>query len=286
MIDIMESATQRLSTDINQLKLFVMEKDLTPLIKKDPSLLTIGSNTIIIRQTKELKDDKKQVSFLIICFSGLVLYMGNTKGIEKLQKKFDLVLKDITNDTYDLMHQFYFPHDFLFWLFIKLRREDFNLIKGVTLKNITDTIMIKPTGPQSFMGDKISSSETKNVTKSLAVINCLLSGYKIRSSTFRINFQGYEPAFQLIKNRKIYFMKDKFFDNFLKIEQFITGIFIIQEFIKIYKVWKRGIIKGNEITQKDYMEMAKDSKNFSHIIQSEKNIERAYRSNQENKNYS
>ena len=256
-----------------------MEKDLTPHIKQSPKLNNIGTKTIIIKLTRTLKDDKQSFSFLIVNFSGLISYMGNGNGIKLLQDKFETVLMDITNDIYDTSNCLFFRHDFLFWLFIKYRRGEFDLAKLVTLKKITDTKVVKISKAQSFMGNEISACDTKNITKSLPILNCLLADYMIVSSTFRINFYGCELAFQLINNSQFYFRKDEVLWDFLKIEQFIMGFFAIHEFIKIYNQWKKDTkIKGIDITQEDISAMVEDSERFSNTIQSERNRERAYSS--------
>lgn len=235
IIDLFQTKIDKISNITNTLELFTMEKDLTAYIKDIQKLLTLGSNTVLIRLTKTLKNDKQEVSFLIIIYPKMVVYMGNSEGIRILKKKFKMLLKDITNDTYK--DGVVFEPKFLLWMFIKIRRNDPDITAGVSIKNISNTTTVRVAERISEFGDKITISDTKNVVNSLVILMCLLFGHQIETSKYRINFYGWNPGFVIMKNSKILFKTDKFFREFKKIEQFVIGIYIIQKMVEIYNDW-------------------------------------------------
>ena len=257
IIEIFQMKIAKISNRVNIVELYTLERDLTPYLKDDSKLRTLGSNTIIIRLTRTLENRKQEISFLIIAFPSMVVYMGNSNGIRFLKKKFNGILKKISGDTYKI--RVVFEPKFLLWMFIRIRRNDPDIAPNVSILNITDTTTVRVTDRISEFGDRITVSGSKNITNSLVILQCILFGYQIITSKYRINFSGWNPAFIIHENRKIIFKTDKFFREFKKIEQFVIGLYIINKMIQIYTDWVYST-KRKFLTNDDKKLISEDSK--------------------------
>ena len=273
IVDFFQDKISKISNNVNTFELFTLEKDLTIYIKDAPKLFSLGSNTLIIRLTKILDDGKLEISFLILIFPKTVLFMGNSQGIKKLKKKFKQLLKEISNETYNKM--MFFEPKFLLWMFIKIRRNDPDIRVGVSIRNITNTTTVRVGERISEFGDKITIGDTKNVVNSLVILMCLLFGHQIETSKYRINFHGWNPGFIIMKNSKILFKTDKFFREFKKIEQFVIGIYIIQEMVNIYNDWVYGT-ERKFLTETDKDLINQDSKKKFNLLVTHDRLDKLY----------